>query len=68
MSELYIPNSIALRNFDSIFSNNTFDFTDKEVSIRFHSNYVAMHPIVAAENDVVQRVKVPSCQLPDSGT
>jgi len=45
MSELYIPNSIALRNFDSIFSNNTFDFTDKNVSIRFHSNYVAMHPV-----------------------
>lgn len=45
MSELYIPNSIALRNFDSIFSNNTFDFTDKKVRISFHSNYVAMHPI-----------------------
>jgi len=45
MSELYIPNSVALRNFDSIFSNNTFDFTDKNVNIRFHSNYVAMHPV-----------------------
>jgi len=45
MSTLYIPNSIALRNFDSIFSNNTFDFSDKNVAIGFHSNYVAMHPI-----------------------
>ena len=45
MSNLYIPNSVALRNFDSIFSNNTFDFTDKNVSISFHSNYVAMHPV-----------------------
>lgn len=45
MSQLYIPNSIALRNFDSIFSNNTFDFSDKKVDISFHSNYVAMHPV-----------------------
>jgi anti-sigma regulatory factor (Ser/Thr protein kinase) len=45
MSELYIPNSIALRNFDSIFNNNSFDFSDKKVKITFHPDYVAMHPI-----------------------
>jgi hypothetical protein len=45
MSHLYIPNSVALRNFDSIFSNNTFDFSDKTIDISFHSNYVAMHPV-----------------------
>ena len=45
MSTLYIPNSIALRNFDSIFKNNSFDFSDKQVDIRFHPKYVAMHPV-----------------------
>lgn len=45
MSTLYVPNSIALRNFDSIFSNNDLDFSDKNVDITFHNNYVAMHPI-----------------------
>ena len=45
MSELYIPNSIALRNFDSIFKNNSFDFSDRKVNITCHPDYVAMHPI-----------------------
>lgn len=45
MSGLYIPNSIALRNFDSIFTNNNFNFEDGKVDITFHSNYVAMHPV-----------------------
>jgi len=45
MSTLYIPNSIALRNFDSIFVNNDFDFSDKKVDITFHNSYVAMHPV-----------------------
>jgi anti-sigma regulatory factor (Ser/Thr protein kinase) len=45
MSTLYIPNSIALSNFDSVFKNNYFDFSDKKVEIRFHPKYVAMHPI-----------------------
>jgi anti-sigma regulatory factor (Ser/Thr protein kinase) len=45
MSKLYIPNSIALRNFDSIFKTNDFDFSDKDVDIRFHKQYVAMHPV-----------------------
>jgi anti-sigma regulatory factor (Ser/Thr protein kinase) len=45
MSNLYIPNSISLRNFESIFTNNNFDFTDKDVHITFHHKYVAMHPI-----------------------
>jgi hypothetical protein len=45
MSHLYIPNSIALRNFDSLFKSNNFDFSDKKVDIGFHPEYVAMHPI-----------------------
>jgi len=45
MSTLYIPNSIGLQNFESIFKNNTFKFDDKNVNIIFHPNYVAMHPM-----------------------
>lgn len=45
MSLLYIPNSIALRNFDSIFVGNDFDFSDGHVEILFHNSYVAMHPV-----------------------
>src|ERR1700726_2247592 len=45
MSRLYIPNSIALRNFDSLFKDNDFDFSDKNVDISFHPRYVAMHPV-----------------------
>lgn len=45
MSKLFIPNSVALRNFDSIFVNNDFDFTDNNAEIRFHDTYVAMHPV-----------------------
>ena len=45
MSQLYIPNSIALRNFDALFSSNKFDFSDRKVDIRFHPRYVAMHPV-----------------------
>ena len=45
MSRLYIPNSIALRNFDSVFKKNNFTFTNGEVEISFHRKYVAMHPI-----------------------
>src|SRR5260370_16408040 len=45
MSKLFIPNSIALSNFDSVFKNNDFQFTDKKVEIRFHPRYVAMHPV-----------------------
>jgi anti-sigma regulatory factor (Ser/Thr protein kinase) len=45
MSQLYIPNSVALSNFDSLFKDNDFDFTDKDVNIRFHPTYVAMHPV-----------------------
>lgn len=45
MSTLYIPNSIALRNFDSVFKNNSYIFSDKKVEIEFHPAYVAMHPI-----------------------
>jgi anti-sigma regulatory factor (Ser/Thr protein kinase) len=45
MSNLYIPNSIALRNFDSLFKSNNYDFADNDVAIGFHPTYVAMHPI-----------------------
>ena len=45
MSDLYIPNSISLRSFDTIFTKNDFNFSDKEVMISFHPSYVAMHPI-----------------------
>jgi len=45
MSKLFIPNSIALRNFDTIFINNDFNFSDSELEITFHPTYVAMHPI-----------------------
>ena len=45
MAQLYIPNSVALRNFDTIFKDNDFDFSGEKVSIRFHPKYVAMHPV-----------------------
>lgn len=45
MSSLYIPNSVALRNFDTLFSSNDFDFQDGRVDINFHPRYVAMHPV-----------------------
>lgn len=45
MGHLYIPNSISLRNFDNLFQNNDFDFSDKKISITFHPTYVAMAPI-----------------------
>lgn len=45
MAKLYIPNSVALRNFDSIFKNNNFEFIDNIVEIYFHPKYVAMHPV-----------------------
>ena len=45
MAKLYIPNSVALRNFDAVFRNNDFDFADRKVMITFHPRYVAMHPV-----------------------
>ncbi len=45
MSLLQIPNSVALRNFDAVFRNNDFVINDKNVDIRFHPRYVAMHPV-----------------------
>ncbi len=45
MSLLYIPNSIALSNFDSVFKQNDFNFSDGKVEIQFHPKYVAMHPV-----------------------
>lgn len=45
MGHLYIPNSISLRNFDNLFKNNDFDFSDGKIDISFHNSYVAMAPI-----------------------
>jgi len=45
MSNLYIPNSIALRNFDSIFKNNDLNFSGETVDISCHPHYIAMHPV-----------------------
>ena len=45
MGNLYIPNSIALRNFDTLFKKNDFDFSDGKVKISFHPSYVAMAPV-----------------------
>jgi len=45
MGKLYIPNSIALRNFDTLFNENDFDFSDGKVEISFHPSYVAMAPV-----------------------
>lgn len=45
MGQLYVPNSVAPVNFESIFKNNTFDFRDGRAEVAFHPTYVAMHPI-----------------------
>ncbi len=45
MSDLYIPNSVALRNFDTILKANTFGPWPNEVHVKFHPKYVAMHPV-----------------------
>ncbi|NEQ48685.1 MAG: ATP-binding protein, partial [Leptolyngbya sp. SIO3F4] len=45
MGKLYIPNSIALRNFDTLFKGNDFDFSDGRIEISFHPSYVAMAPV-----------------------
>jgi anti-sigma regulatory factor (Ser/Thr protein kinase) len=45
MSRLYIPNSVALRNFETVFKKNDYDFTDGNIDISFHPSYVAMHPV-----------------------
>jgi len=45
MSRLFIPNSIALTNFDAVFKDNDFSIDDKTVEISFHPKYVAMHPV-----------------------
>ncbi len=45
MGKLYIPNSLSLRNFDNLFQNNDFDFSDGKVEVSFHKSYVAMAPV-----------------------
>lgn len=58
MGKLYIPNSVSIRNFDNIFINNNFDFSDGEFDVSFHPNYVAMAPVgiafYAALGDLIQ--------------
>jgi len=62
MGHLYIPNSISLRNFDNLFQNNDFDFSDKKIDISFHDSYVAMAPIglafYAAIGDLIRINKI----------
>lgn len=49
MAKLYIPNSVALRNFDSLYKENNFEFdVDKTIDLAFHPNYVALHPVALA--------------------
>ena len=59
MGNLYIPNSISLRNFDNLFQKNDFDFSDGEINITFHPSYVAMAPIglafYAAIGDIIRK-------------
>lgn len=45
MGNLYIPNSVSLRNFDNLFQKNDFDFSDGKIDISFHKAYVAMAPV-----------------------
>lgn len=45
MTEFFVPNSVALRNFDTILNKNTFGPWHREVHVRFHPKYVAMHPV-----------------------
>jgi len=48
MSTIHIPNSVGLRNFEALFKNNTFDFSDKAAQLSFHSSYVGLHPVSLA--------------------
>lgn len=61
MGNLFIPNSISLRNFDNIFKKNDFNFSDGNVTISFHPNYVAMSPVglafYAAIGDLIRKHK-----------
>lgn len=59
MGKLYIPNSVALRNFDTLFKGNDFDFSDGKIEISFHPSYVAMAPVglafYAAVGDLINK-------------
>jgi anti-sigma regulatory factor (Ser/Thr protein kinase) len=59
MSQLYVPNSVNLRNFDSLFHQNDFCFNDRAVDIRFHPKMIALHPVglafYAAVGDLLRR-------------
>jgi anti-sigma regulatory factor (Ser/Thr protein kinase) len=48
VGRLYIPNSISLRNFDNLFQQNDFDFSDGTINVSFHPSYVAMAPVGVA--------------------
>jgi len=71
MSQLFVPNSIALRNFDAVFKHNTFGPWSKKVVVTFHPTYVAMHPVglalLAAMGDIwrKQHLEVSGTMNPD---
>jgi hypothetical protein len=48
MAILYIPNSVGLRNFEGLFKNNTFDFSDGVAEVTFHDKFVGLHPVAVA--------------------
>src|SRR5690606_34278325 len=63
MGKLYIPNSIALRNFDTLFNENDFDFSDGKVEISFHPSYVAMAPVgLAVYAAIGDLIRVNGCE------
>jgi anti-sigma regulatory factor (Ser/Thr protein kinase) len=59
MGKLHIPNSVSLRNFDNLFRNNDYDFSDGKVELSFHPSYVAMAPVglafYAAIGDLINK-------------
>lgn len=48
MSTIKIPNSVGLNNFEALFKNNTFNFSDNTAVLAFHPSYVALHPVSLA--------------------
>lgn len=64
MSRLYIPNSVALRNFDALFKENDFVFDNGRVEINFHPNYVALHPVgLAFYAGISDILKMKDCEF-----
>ena len=48
MTRINIPNSVGLKNFEALFKNNTFDFSDGMAELSFHPSYVGLHPVSLA--------------------